>query len=624
MCGIGGFYYKPSHCANQNGAALLKGILEKQRHRGPDASAYWLNKSKAIGLCHSRLAIVDLSPQGNQPMHSPCGDLTVVFNGEIYNYKELRTRYEALGYTFNSNSDTEVLLVAYRVKGELFLDELRGMFSLALFDHQRNILICARDPVGKKPFIYAETSSGFYFSSEIPALGVFTDINRSIDHSALAAMLLHNLRHIPEPHTAFQGIKRLRPGHAMIVREGRLESMWRHWSPTPGMVRDAAELRDVIENAVAIRSQADVPVGALLSGGVDSSAIVALMKKHTNQTIRTYAFGAGPEDEDLCRARKVARLFGVSHKEFYYDADRQFQVFKSLLATWGEPIMLLPLIHTYEMSEAIHEDGVKVVMSGNGADELFFGYTGHFHTAKISKLLSGIALFLACARIAPDSWRKGPLKFLLERPGLRKAAYYKYKAAEQWPLIIPPDIARTMLNYVSEEMSYWGPLLPNKDFIDESNYLALLIENAHSITISSDLPAMMASVEFRAPFLDKEVIAAAMGIHFKDKVRKGGSGEGLKYILREAVGDLIPKEILHAPKRGFGMGIQEEDVLKGPWRDVGNRLFTGADDCEGLFDAKNLNGVWNRYLGGDSRVDTSTVARLFAIQLWRNHESADF
>ncbi|WLQ15452.1 asparagine synthase (glutamine-hydrolyzing) [Hahella aquimaris] len=624
MCGIGGFYYKPSHTAMPDGAELLKEILAKQRHRGPDASAYWLNKTETVGLCHSRLAIIDLSPLGDQPMHSSCGKLTIVFNGEIYNYKELRIKYEALGYGFKTSSDTEVLLAAYQLKGKMFLEELRGMFSFALFDHQKNILICARDPIGKKPFIYAETDSGFYFSSEIPALGVFTDINRSIDHSALAAMLLHNLRHIPEPHTAFHGIKRLRPGHAMVVCEGKLEAMWRHWNPAPGMVRDAGELRDVIESAVAIRSQADVPVGALLSGGVDSSAIVALMKKHTNQTIRTYAFGAGPQDEDLCRARKVADLFGVSHKEFYFDANRQLQVFKTLLATWGEPIMLLPLIHTYEMSEAIHEDGIKVVMSGNGADELFFGYTGHFQTAKISRFLSGVALLLACARIAPDSWRRGPLKFLLERPGLRKAAYYKYKAAEQWPLIIPPDVARTMLNYVSEEMSYWGPLLPNKDFIDESNYLALLIENAHSITISSDLPAMMASVEFRAPFLDKEVIAAAMGIHFKDKVRKGGSGEGLKHILREAVRDLIPEEILYAPKRGFGMSIQEEDVLKGPWRQIGDRLFAEANDCDGLFDTKNLSNVWSRYLSGDGRVDTSTIARLFAIQLWRNHEIANF
>ncbi|ABC29199.1 asparagine synthase (glutamine-hydrolyzing) [Hahella chejuensis KCTC 2396] len=607
-----------------NGAALLQGMLAKQRHRGPDASSYWLNDSQTVGLCHSRLAIVDLSPQGNQPMHSYCGKLTVVFNGEIYNYKELRTKYEALGYTFNTRSDTEVLLVAYQARGKSFLEELRGMFSLALFDHQKSILICARDPIGKKPFIYAETKSGFYFSSEIPALDMVKDVDRCIDHNALAAMLLHNLRHIPEPHTAFQGVKKLRPGHAIVVCEGRLESMWRHWSPAPGMVKGAGELREIIENAVAIRSQADVPVGALLSGGVDSSAIVAMMKKHTSHTIRTYAFGSGPGDEDLCRARKMAKYFGVRHKEFYFDANRQFQVFKSILATFGEPIMLLPLIHTYEMSEAIHEDGIKVVMSGNGADELFFGYTGHFHTAKISRLLNGVALFLACARVAPDSWRKGPLKFLLERPGLRKAAYYRYKAAEQWPLIIPPDIARTMLNYVSEEMSYWGPLLPNKDFIDESNYLALLIENSHSITIASDLPAMMASVEFRAPFLDREVISAAMGISYRDKVRKGGSGVGLKHILREAVKDLIPEEILFAPKRGFGMGIQEEDVLKGPWRQIGERIFAEADDCEGMFDAKNLNSVWSRYLGGDSHVDTSTVARLFAIQLWRNHESANF
>lgn len=609
MCAIGGIYLRPGATLPMPGH--LQAMLATQRHRGPDAEAAWLSSDGAIGLCHSRLAILDLSEAGTQPMHSSDGRHVIVFNGEIYNHVELRQRLADAGHLFQSHTDTEVLLAAYRHWGEDMLTHLRGMFAFAIYDGVERALFCARDRIGKKPFVFAQTQDGLVFASEIPAVRLVPGVDTRYDPDALAAMLLHNMRHIPDPHTAYQGIKRLRAGHAMRVKDGRIEREWRYWTPTP-MSGDvsATRLRSVLEEAVSLRAQADVPVGALLSGGVDSSAICALMQQRTSAAVHTYALGLDEADEDLRRARIMAAQLKTRHREFYFNPVEQWDVFARLIKVYGEPIMLLPLINTYVLCRAIRDDGIKVVLTGNGADELFYGYTGHIRTLKVSRWLDRMPWL---GRL-PKSVLPDRLGWLMARAGHRKAAYYESLADSAWQRVISEDMRHRLVNRATQEMRYWGELSPSSQFIDESNFIGLMIENTHSVTIAGDLPAMAASVEIRSPFLDQDMMAFAFATEVEKKIPDVNNPDWLKAILRDAVKDLMPENLLKAPKRGFGMGIQEDAVLRGAWRPVAQELLEQPDDANGLFCASAIRQAWHGFL--NRRVPANEVSRMLAMQVW--------
>ena len=614
MCGIGGVSLISG--ASVDVPVVLTGMQRIQHHRGPDSQGQWWDEWRGVGLCHNRLAILDLSPAGAQPMHSANGRFIIVFNGELYNYRDLREQLKGKGAVFHSESDTEVLLEAYRIWGEGMLPLLRGMFALTLYDSQEDIMFCARDRLGEKPFVYAETAQGFAFASEIPALCVMPGINTNFDHAALAAMMLHNMRHVPDPYTAYQGVRRLKPGHALIVRRGRIERLWRYWDPQPATEEVSSErLRWLLEDAVRLQLQSDVPVGALLSGGVDSSAIVALMKKHARGPVRTYALGFDENDEDLRRARVMATHLGTEHREFYFDPDEQWGIFNNLLANYGEPIMLLPLVHTNALCNAIRSDGVKVVLSGNGADELFYGYTGHLRTLRVSRWLDRTAsLQPLLAPFLPRSLGWGTaLK------GKRKSSYYMGLAQSEWVRYLMPGVLPELANRAAEEMAYWGEMSPSSAFIDESNFVALMVENTHSVTTAGDLPAMAASIEVRAPFLDQEIVSFAMATPVERKIPNMKNPDWLKAILREAVADIVPVELLRAPKRGFGKVIQEDMLLRGPWRIHAERVFREPHDAGGLFNPHAIQAVWKNFIAG--RESASRVAKLFAIQVWLQNEA---
>lgn len=609
MCAIGGIFLKSGQAISLR--SLLEAMVMIQNHRGPDASGVWLSNYQALGLCHNRLSILDLTPVSNQPMHSIDGRFTIVFNGEIFNFLELRQRLISHGHRFYSQGDTEVLLEAYRHWGEGMLEHLRGMFAFAIFDHAEGSLFCARDRVGEKPFIYAETPEGFVFASEIPAVRHIPGVDTSHDPDSIAAMLLHNLRHIPDPHTAYRGIKRLRAGHAMRIRQGKLEKHWRYWAPTPTtLLTTPLQLRATLEESVALRMRADVPVGALLSGGIDSSAIVALMQRHSTQPIHTYALGFDEDDEDLRRARQIATQLGTQHREFYFSPDEQWKIFNYLICKYGEPIMLLPLIHTYTLCQAIQDDGIKVVLTGNGADELFYGYTGHIRTLQISRWLDYVAPFRSL--LAP--LKHSQFGWIAANPGSRKAAFYSAIAKSSWSRFLSNDAMFTLVNRTEEELRYWGQACPSNQYIDESNFVGLMVENTHSVTTAGDLPAMAASIEIRSPFLDQEIIAFALATPPELKIPDIRNQNWLKAILRDAVNDLVPESLLKAPKRGFGMGIQEVDVLRGPWRQHVEEMFSGLNDVDGLLSKKKIKKQWNRFLNGHA--PASPIAKIISIQTW--------
>jgi asparagine synthase (glutamine-hydrolysing) len=585
-------------------------MLNIQRHRGPDGEGLWFSKEREIGLCHSRLAILDLSDNGAQPMCSTDGRYVIVFNGEIYNEQDLRENLKKLGASFRGHSDTEVLLEAYRYWGAAMLQKLRGMFAFAIYDEIKHSLFCARDRVGKKPFVYAQTSTAFVFASEIPAIKQIPNIDISHNHAAIAAMLLHNMRHIPDPYTAYVGVNRLRAGHAMIVKEGKIERIWCYWLPTPIDKNDATpeRLREVIEQSVCLRMHADVPVGALLSGGVDSSSIVALMQKQSKSPVHTYALGMDSADEDLSRARLMANKLGTIHKEFYFEPDAQWEIMGKLLSVYGEPIMLMTLLHAYTLFRAIQDDGIKVVMTGNGADELFYGYTGHPRTLRVSRLLEK----LGHARFLFRPLEKSQWGWISAKPGTIKAAWYQGLSKKEWRCL-SREARHVLVNRVAEEAKYWGVKSPSLCFIDESNFVGLMLENTHSVTTAGDLPAMMASVETRAPFLDQEIISFALGCPAEKKIPTMDPN-WLKAILREAVRDLLPDSLLTASKRGFGHGIQEAGVLRGAWREKAESFLLDIDDCGGLFDRDAVRTEWHDFLAGKRPAAMS--AKLLAIQRW--------
>jgi len=616
MCGIGGIQ---SRGRIEGAETLLTEARNHLRHRGPDGEGQWVSSDSSIGLCHTRLAIVDLSPTGAQPKVTPNGAYALTFNGEIYNWIELRAELGKLGFRFTSNSDSEVLLMAWQAWGKSMLPRLRGMYAFALYDSNARTLFCARDPVGKKPLVYASGPGGFAFASAIPALlplarAVGADL--SLDRCALATMLLHNLRHVPEPCTAYKGLCRLRPGHALLAREGRIERMWRHWDVTAAIAQaretasaGAPAVRAVLERSVELRRVADVPVGSLLSGGTDSSAITALAQSRSNEPLRTYAFGSDADDEDLARARSMARRLGTVHREFYFDPSEQWTIFRKILAGHGDPIMSFQLLHTYQLCRAIRNDGLKVVLAGHGADELFYGYLGHFTTARLSRAIRLVEGFRNVLNVVPRSLRPLALTAAIAPRGARKAALYQAYAERVWRHIGLSDA-----EYLSGEMRLWGELGPHDDYIDESNFVALLVENAHSVTIASDLPAMLVPVEIRAPFLDQDMIALAFALSWRTKLPDDGDPARLKAVLKQAVSDIVPADLLYAPKRGFGHGIEYQDVFVGAWRKKVDESVS-AMPADHWLNPKWVKDVRKRAQNGD-RSEGSLLGRIFSILAW--------
>lgn len=611
MCGISGFSLKRSEGIDYNRFFSIS--LTNQRDRGPDGDGSWLSPDNAIGFSHTRLAIVDLSSRGSQPMRTEDGRYAITFNGEVYNWREVRFKLESFGISFQSESDTEVILRGYIHYGEKILSMLDGMFAFCVWDGHKDEIFCARDCVGKKPFYYSVGKKGFFFASQLKTLvdsTAISGISRRINKSAIATMLLHNIRHIPEPMTAYEDIYKLRPGHALTVSRGSVIRHWRYWYPEIRPTHSVESLNELIKDSIWRRAQAEVPIAALLSGGIDSTAIVSIASKVSQEAMRTYSFGLSPEDEDIQRARRVAREFKTVHSEIFLCPEDVLEDLKTIQRTAGEPLMLLPLAYSYQISKKIADDGIKVVLNGNGADELFFGYTGHVRTARLTFLLNLL----------------GPLREVLPHhrlrlsgalgcsPGERKAYYYEQVSKSVWQRCFEPEISRSLTNYISPEMRDLCTVVPCNDLIDEVNYIGLFIENAHSLAIASDLPGMMASLEMRSPFLDHRLISAAMSFHYTSKVTRRLARVSLKDVFKRALIDCVPSDVLHASKRGFGMSIQEKDLLLGPWHHHLKEAFADFNTL-GMFDGAKVSGLWRSAVNGEIE-DWSLISRLFAIHLW--------
>lgn len=544
MCGIVGIYSFDSKELREKQASK---VLLKQYHRGPDNTS--LLSCDDVTLGHNRLSIIDLSTEANQPFVSGCGRYVVVFNGEIYNYLELKSELE---YDFRTSSDTEVLLASYIKYGVKCISKFNGMFAFAIYDKLEKTLFCARDRIGEKPFVYSAIDSGFYFASELAALfslGIFSD---EIDEIGVAYSNLRNFLHIPEPYTKYKSIRRLEPAHAMIIKDKKVVKKWCYWSPNmeydENITKD--EVFNVVNNAVKIRERSDVEIATLLSGGVDSSIISSLMVSHG---LKPMAFSLKADDEELSRAIKIAKILGLELKTFEYKREAQKELYDRMVKIYGEEVRLLPLTHAARLYEQISSQGIKVVMSGIGADEIFYGYDN----SRKQLIFSDIIKFV---EILPNTFlqilekicsKSNDLKLLFElarvKNNNRKGYLYQKEALQKGFLNFNYNLL----------LDFWSQKVNTKNYIDVSNWLGLIIENAHSITISADLPPMMYGIEARAPFLDVNVVELAFRIDAHKKVGKSINGQNRnKFILKQAFEKIIPNEILYASKKGFGYGIQ--------------------------------------------------------------------
>ncbi len=373
MCGICGTVYRDQErTVDENVLQQMSSLLS---HRGPDDSGIYLKGN--VGLAHRRLSIIDLTPAGHQPMPNEDESVWIVFNGEIYNYQDIRRELLVRGHRFRSNTDTETIIHLYEDKGEDCVQDLRGMFAFAIWDAKKRRLFCARDRVGKKPFVYAHTGEGLFFASEIKSLLACSSLDKKIDYSALHHYLTY--QYVPSPLSIFATIKKLPPGHMLIYEDDTL-TIKRYWNLSyrnklrlPSLEDYGKRLEELFEEAVRIRLRSDVPLGAFLSGGIDSSLVVAMMQRLMNQPVKTFSIGFKEEAYDeLAFARMVAQQYHTDHHEFVVKPDA-LDILPKLVWHYNEPFADSSAIPTYYVPKMTREH-VTVALNGDGGDESFAGY----------------------------------------------------------------------------------------------------------------------------------------------------------------------------------------------------------------------------------------------------------
>lgn len=562
MCGIAGVVCRDANEPIES--SRIESMVERLHHRGPDDTGFVTLPGVALGL--KRLSIIDVAG-GRQPIPNEDGRLTSVGNGEIFNFRELRAELEAKGHRFRTGSDMEVVVHGYEEWGDAVVERLSGQFAFALWDGPRRRLLAARDRAGEKPLYYFEGDSDVVFASEIKALLAKTPVPRKLDLSGLDDFLTYEF--IMAPRTIFQGVKKLPPAHAMSVEDGRVRT-WPYWHAPreveTGRSEDewAAELRETLARAVTSQMMADVPLGAFLSGGIDSSSVVALMSEASRLPVLTFsiAFREGSYDESSY-AREIARRFGTRHREETIDPD-VVELFDRLVVHLDEPFADTSLFPTYLVSEVAARD-VKVVLSGDGGDELFAGYDWYvadrmarslsrFPGAWALETLHGVSEWFP-----PSAKKKGfvnKVKRFLE--GATAPAELEH---HRWLWHLPAEAKAELYSDSLREalLSHdpAGPVRaslgePRDDLLNRQLYADFKLFLADDILVKVDRMSMAASLEARAPFLDKDVIELAFRMPGAIKLK----GSSRKHVLKRAMADVLPASVLDRRKEGFSIPMK--------------------------------------------------------------------
>jgi len=620
MCGIAGFVDRwDSGQARpvEERAAILDSMCRIIEHRGPDDQGVTLDRGVALGM--RRLSIIDLAG-GHQPISGEDGSVSIVYNGEIYNFHELKDRLEAAGHQFKTHCDTETVLHGYEEFGPDCLKDLRGMFAFAIWDAKKQVLFIARDRAGKKPLYYSVTRGGsLIFGSELKVLLQHPDVEREIDPKALDAYF--TLGYIPDPYSIFKNVKKLPPGHYLTFSEGRLD-VKQYWdfnfNPSESLREEdyLEELRFLLDESVRLRLISDVPLGAFLSGGIDSSTIVGLMARHSAQPVKTFSIGFHEDSyNELKYARMTAQKFGTDHHEFFVTPEI-CSVVDELAWFMDEPFADQATIPNYVVSKLAREH-VKVVLSGDGGDELFAGYTRYI-----------VAQNRASFDLIPKTLRQGLGPLSKNLPHGTKGRNYLFN--------ISLDPVSRYLDSVSTFTSLNRESLYTRDFRDlvgAEGYVSSLFRDLSArvttgepldrllyidsktylpgdILAKVDRTSMAVSLEARAPLLDHKLIEFVGQMPAKLKL----SGLESKHLLKKAVADLVPHEILNRPKQGFGVPIQ--DWINRQLRSrIRESLTEPRSQQRGYVEPGYINVLLNEHERG-RRDHSDGLWALFMLELW--------
>ena len=603
MCGICGIY-------GVEDKALISRMLSVLKHRGPDDEGIYTDANISLG--HTRLSIIDLTERGRQPMSNEDGSIWLSVNGEIYNFMELRAELEKKGHRFYSDTDSESIIHMYEEYGLEFIDKLRGMFAHPVYDKKKRRLILARDPIGKKPLYYYHEGETLFFASEIKAI-LEAGAKKEVDQDALFAYLACGYT-IGEK-TLFNGIKKVLPGNMLILEPGKLR-IKKYWNIEENTIQASDscfvdELRALLEESTRLRMVADVPIGAFLSGGIDSSAVVALARPHAKDEFHTFSVGFETFSE-LEYAKIVSQHLETTHHEIIVTADAVMQDIPRIAWYYDEPLGDAAIINNYYLAREARKY-VKVVIAGEGGDELFGGYSAY----KLG--LKSYYLFKI-----PSRFRRTANFFLPLIPGTgdittfgsklnKYASYFTYPTLEKAHSYIRRQMSNAEINYITKMRS---PDVENfaiypQNIRDPLNkMLAVDCNNLlpEKFLMKADKGIMANSVEERLPLLDREMIRFAFSIPQNLKIRKGQE----KYILRKAVRDLLPEQILNRPKLGFGTPVSR---WLSTMRDL---VFTKLNEVELInefFKKDKIQALLQNY---DRAIAyrPSTVWTLFALALW--------
>ncbi len=621
MCGIVGYWTRDVRPE----ATVVERMALEIEHRGPDDAGVWLDETAGLALAHRRLSIIDVSAAGHQPMLSPCGAFVLCFNGEIYNHLDLRIDLEREGGNFDwrGHSDTETLLAALRHWGvEAALQRINGMFAFAFWDRARHTLFLARDRMGEKPLYYGSSGGTFLFGSELKSFLVHPDWRGDISREALTRYLRHN--YVPTPHSIYTGISKLPPAHYVKIgdRGSEVSALQCYWSlaqvaetGVDSAAVNATELTDeldrLLRDAVGRRMMADVPLGAFLSGGYDSTMVVAQMQAQASRPVRTFSIGFHEEAHNEARyAKAVAKHLGTDHTELYVEPAQALDVIPKLPMIWDEPFSDSSQIPTYLVSQLAREY-VTVSLSGDGGDELFCGYNRYVLGLRIWRWL----------RLLPAPLRKAFSAILIRLP-----RYELHRVSRRLPQRLRianvsdllPKLAEVMKHSSSEDfyehlVSHWKqpaeiviggfepevrfgrshgmPKLPGIQ--ERMMYLDAITYLPDDILTKVDRASMAVSLEARVPLLDHRVVEFAWKVPSKLKYR---DGQG-KWLLRQVLYRYVPRRLMDRPKMGFGVPI--EHWLRGPLREWAHELLDERRlRDEGFFDPKPIRDLWNQHLNG--------------------------
>lgn len=645
MCGISGFVDRSGRSDAEGLSATARAMARTIHHRGPDESDSWVDPDAGVCFGHTRLAIIDLSRHGHQPMRSRSGRYVVVYNGELYNFADLRDELAAHGHDFDGHSDTEVLLAAIEQWGLVpAVQRFTGMFAFAVWDREERLLHLVRDRIGEKPLYYGHIGGVFLFGSELKALRAHPAWSGRIDSSALTQFM--RFGYVPAPAAIYAGVRKLRPGCVLTFDPARPEpdtEPVEYWSlreaaergamhPFAGTDTEAVDqLEELLMSAVGRQMVADVPLGAFLSGGVDSSTVVALMQAQSPRPVRTFTIGFHEKGfDEAVHARAVARHLGTEHTELYVTPRETMDVVPLLPRMYDEPFADSSQIPTYLVSRLARQH-VTVSLSGDGGDELFGGYNRYFAGPRIwgkvrllprpvrtaagammdslgaerwDMLGAAAGRVLGERRVSPRWGEKMTKLARVMRSGSPHLIYKTLVSAWDDPAQMVPGGTepRTLLDDPG--------LLTSLGFAERMMYLDALTYLPDDILVKVDRASMACSLESRAPFLDHRVVEFAWRLPLRLKVRRNTS----KWVLREVLDRHVPRRLIERPKAGFGVPVGE--WLRGPLREWAESLLNERRlREEGMFDPRQVRRVWAEHQSG--RLDRQFVLwSVLMFQAW--------